>query len=80
MGLYELFLYIVNSLYSSESQFPHLEKGLMRSPSGKAVNVPAGTEQTLITYLLTTAQDGPNTLYVKTNNELQILKEHKVQV
>ena len=47
MGLYELFLYIVNSLYSSESQFPHLEKGLMRSPSGKAVNVPAGTEQTL---------------------------------
>ena len=40
----------------------------------------SGTEQTLITYLLTTAQDGPNTLYVKTNNELQILKEHKVEV
>ena len=40
----------------------------------------SGTEQTLITYLLPIAQDGPNTLYVKTNNELQILKEHKVEV
>lgn len=47
MELYEPFLYIVNSLYSSESQFPHLENGLMRSPAGKAVNVPAGTEQAL---------------------------------
>ena len=35
----------VNSLYSYEPQFPHLEVELTRSPSGKTPNVVAGTER-----------------------------------
>lgn len=39
-----------------------------------------GKKQAFITYLLNIAQDGTNTLYVNIYNELQNLKEHKVEV
>ena len=39
-----------------------------------------GKEQAFVSYLLNTAQDGSHTLYVNIYNELQILKEQKVEV
>lgn len=34
----------MNSLYPSESQFPHLEKGLVKSSSVKVPDVVVGTD------------------------------------
>lgn len=47
--------------------------------SPKPRTVP-GKGQAFVTYLLDIAPDGTNALYVNIRNELQMLKEHKVEV